>query len=137
MQGPPYYRIRDFSERFMNRRGFMKLIAGAAAIPVIGLPKPAGEAPAIKLWPMQERMLEVMETDYVYVVGRGDRWYRYYCICYDDPVIMAELDAKMKKAMDKMVFKPPYDGPQTLTISVPAGTMMVYADDDCRIVRPA
>lgn len=44
----------------MNRRGFMKIVAGVLAIPAIGLPVPVKAAPVLKLWPFQEQMLSAM-----------------------------------------------------------------------------
>ncbi len=96
----------------MNRRAFMRIIAGAAAIPLIGLPRPTEAAyrPINLIQEWIDDHPEVWEN-------RGDGWYYYYCV-YDDPVIAAELDAKMKRAMDGMVFKPPLTSPQTLTVSI-------------------
>lgn len=80
----------------MNRRAFIKLLSAAAMVPVIGLPAIATGAPAAIKVP----------------------WARYYCTYSYTKAELAGLDAKMKKAMDEMVFKPPYSGPQTLTVTV-------------------
>jgi hypothetical protein len=41
-------------------------------VPVIGLPVMAKAAPALKLWPVQERILE---TNYKYIIFLGRRIY--------------------------------------------------------------
>lgn len=40
----------------------MKLLSAAAMVPVIGLPGPIEAASALKLWPMQERLMKNMHV---------------------------------------------------------------------------
>lgn len=94
----------------MDRRGFMRIVAGIGVIPVIGLPKPTGAAP-----------INLIQGAYDAYIGRRviighqealQRWPKLHGRSYTW-VILDEWG------------------------TVPAGTMMVYANDDCRTVKPA
>ncbi len=101
----------------------MSLLAGVAVAPAIGLPTPAEAAPAIA------------QTTGTYGTGvRYPYWASYYA---EYSYTTEECEAAIKKAMDKMVFTPPYSGPQTLNITIPAGTAMVYTDESRQVVKPA
>ncbi len=96
----------------MNRRAFMSLLAGAGLAPAIGLPTPTEAAPALKLWPMQE---QVLETNYRYIVCFGERLY--YTLTLPPRVKWSHIG-------------------DIENWPVPAGTAMCYTDDD-RVVKSA
>lgn len=88
----------------MNRRTFMRLLAGAAVAPAIGPPTPAEAAPAIKFWLAQKEILRACNTT-VQTYGRGIH-YVYFGVTY--------------------TFKADNVGEKEVTI--PAGTLMCWAD---------